>query len=185
MKISDEKLLDLIWKAQLNHTAKDVIHHYAGGSIGLCCDNDTWYRNSCDLHIVNRESITKKIGRQQLLLRIRRLAEHSEITVAMTTYKRGYNRDGWGDRDVLTYMIDGPEARAAFKDARKFWLDQGVPSRSKYLDDGRECMNTTKAVDMDSLLPECRKVLIDKYGDSRPDSSHQKASKIGNQKRAS
>lgn len=165
MKITDEELLDLIWEAQLRHTAKDVIHHYIGGGIGLCDNNDTWYMHSCDLHISHRGGLTKKIGRKQLLLRIRRLAGKSKIKVLMKTRRKGK------ENDVLTYMIDCKESRAAFEDARRFWSDHGVPSGCHKLEDGREPINTTKYVYFEGLVPICQAMLIEKYGDVLPNST--------------
>lgn len=149
MKITDEELLDAIWQAQLRATAKGVIHYYIGGGIGLCNDNDTWYKHSCDLHVIERSQITKKIGDQQLLKRLRSLVD------------KGFILSLYGKR-LLTFMVDKNSAWLAFKDAREFWLDHGVPEGSN-----EGVMNTTKDVNVDDLLSRCQKMLLGKYGDQR------------------
>ena len=86
MKLTNEELLQEIWRVQLENTSKGVISHYIGGGIGLesgSYDDRKYY--SCDVHIMDRCRITKKVGYTHLLHRIRKLADNSLINVLMDT----------------------------------------------------------------------------------------------------
>lgn len=157
MKITDTELLDAIWENQLRLVADDVIHNYAGGGKGLCCVSDFWYKSSSSEHIRTRYRITKKIKEPQLLNRLKQLKAKGFI-------ETDYDRDGL----FLTFMIVGNTSREVFEFARQFWLDKGIPEGSYKLDDGRDCMCTTKKVDVEALLPECIEMLNERFGGSRP-----------------
>lgn len=154
-KITDEELLDAIWIQQLKKLARRVINHFIGGSINVCRDEEGRYIQCCDLHVMRREKITDKIGRKQLLHRIRKLVNDGKLRLA------------YDPSILLTFIIDGESTKNAFNDSRKFWIDYGVPYGYHELKDGRTYANTTKIIDFDELLPQCEKMLLDKYGDRR------------------
>jgi hypothetical protein len=166
MKIKDEELLHEIWRVQLENTASGVINHYIGGKIGLKSGNyeDSKYF-SCDVHIMDRDKITKKVGYTHLLHRIRKLADEGSIKTLMTTLT---HLNGKMVSVVLTFMIDCKEAEGAFNDACEFWRSRGVPSGYYKLEDDRTCARTNKDVDYDKRLKECREMLIKKYGEITP-----------------
>jgi len=162
MKITNEELMHEIWRMQLEKTASGVINHYIGGGIGLESGTyDERKHYACDVHIMDRDKITKKIGYTRLLHRIRRLSDDGSIKTLMTT---GTYLKGKRVSTVLTFMIDCKEAESAYYDSCEFWRSNGVPSGTYKLEDGRDCCRTTMDVDYDKLLKECRKMLVGKYG---------------------
>lgn len=167
MKITDKELLKEIWRVQLENTAKGMINRYIGGGIGLRSgDYEDRKYHSCDVHIMDRDRITKKVGYTRLLHRIRKLAYKDDVTTLMTT--RTYI-GGKQIPTVLTFMIECKEAKEAFDCAVNFWADKGVPSGYHLSNDGRHCSNTTKDVDYEELLPACQKMLMDKFGGNVPE----------------
>jgi hypothetical protein len=166
MKITDEELLHEIWRVQLENTAEGVVHHFLNGEYGLVSgDYEKNKYHYCDVHIMDRCKITKKFSYTHLLHRIRKLADKNLVkTLASTeTSLRGKRK-----RTVLTFIIDCEEAEGAFNDACEFWRSHGVPSGYYKLEDGRTCARTTKDVDYDKRLKECREMLMKKYGGLTP-----------------
>ena len=157
MKITDEELLKAIWTNQLRLLSTEVLQNYIGGSVGVCGDRDEDYKYSSYEHIRSRCRITDKIGSQQLLKRLRELKSKNLIETYMAIWRQ--------PESFLCFMIKNDKSLEAFKSARQFWLDKGVPTGYSTLDDGRGCANSTKDVVVDSLLPECEKMLMEKYGE--------------------
>jgi hypothetical protein len=146
MKISDKQLLDAVWHNQLSLLSGGVLHRFIGGGNGVCRDDDFWFWSASSEHVSFIQNITKSIGRQQLRARIRRLIERGHI----------YS----GSRaDLCTFMIDDLNARAAFHDARQFWLSQGVPEGST-----NGVINSTIINDLEGKTAQCLSMLMDKYG---------------------
>lgn len=153
MKITDEQLLDAIWENQLRILPKGVLNNYIGGSVNVCCDERNWHVYSSEEHRMSMERITNKIGRKQLISRIRSLIKNGSLYCSMSDYKGLFT----------TFMIDNKKALEAFKAARQFWLDKGVPT-GYYKTEGRTGSITTKDVDVDSIVPECQRFLKIKFG---------------------
>lgn len=156
MKITDKELLDAIWTNQLRLLSKEVLDNYIGGSISVCGESEFDYIHTSSEHRMRRDNVTKKISFKHLSSRLQKLASNGHIS-----------RDTYSDHLILTFMIPGEKAREAFKAARQFWLDHGVPTGYSKLKDDRSCANTTKDVDVDSLLPECEKMLMEKYDEKK------------------
>lgn len=166
MKITTEELLHEIWRVQLENTAKGIVNHYIGGGYGLVSgDYEKNKYHYCDVHIMDRDKITKKVSYTHLLHRIRKLADEGLVKTLMTTET---SLRGKRERTVLTFIIDCQKAEDAYNDAYEFWKSHGVPSGYYKLDDGRNCARTTKDIDYDKLLKECREMLLEKYGDLTP-----------------
>jgi hypothetical protein len=166
MKITNEELLQEIWRVQLEKTASGVIWNYMGGGIGLVSgDYQKNKHNACYVHIMDRDKITKKVTYTHLLHRIRKLADKNLVKTLMSTE---ISLRGKRKRTVLTFIIDCEEAEGAFNDACEFWRSHGVPSGYYKLEDGRTCARTTKDVDYDKRLKECREMLMKKYGSKTP-----------------
>ena len=141
MKLTDEQLLDAIWVNQLKKLSKGVIHCYAGGSTGVCEDGEFWYESASCEHRVSRKRVTNEIKPAQLLTRLRKLADAEKIRF----------------RSELIFFIDDERALKAFKDARQFWLDQGVPTGIK----NNKCL--TAMVDRDAIAEKCEAFLMARY----------------------
>lgn len=156
MKITNQELLKAIWINQLRLLSKSVLQNFIGGSVGVCGDRNEDHKYSSYEHIRSRCRVTNKIGSKQLLKRLRELKSKKLIETYLARWKQ--------PESFLCFMIENNNSREAFKSARKFWLDRGVPTGYSKLEDGRTCANSTKNVDVESLLPECEKMLIEKYG---------------------
>lgn len=147
MKISDSELLKLIWQRQIFEASKGVLNNYIGGGVGLCDDNDFWCASSTDVHICNRNQITDKIGKQQILKRIRQLIDSGELV--------------WVHRDLTFSIADKDKVERLFNNARDFWLDNGIPEG---ITNG-EC-NTVEVANLDELKGGAFEFLSSKESDN-------------------
>ena len=141
MKLTDEQLLAAIWVNQLKKLSKNVTHLYVGGGTGVCDDDEFWYESASSEHRVWREKVTDKIKPPQLLKRLRQLTAAKLIKF----------------RDETIFFIDDDRALKAFKDARQFWLDHGVPTGVK----NNKCL--TAMVDRDAIAEKCEAFLMARY----------------------
>ena len=135
MKISDKELLRLIWKRQIAQAATGVLHNYIGGTNGLCDDGDFWVSASTDIHVCDRGLITEKIGKQQLLARIRKLISKGDLI--------------WVDKDLTFSIANNKMVKELFYSARNFWIVKGVPDKNK---NGR--LDSIKIDDIKALKDE-------------------------------
>jgi hypothetical protein len=113
MKISDEDFMESLWLLQITNASKSVLQRYVGGGHGLCHDDDFWRDASLSIHKCYRHRITDKLGKQQILARVRDLI------------KRGFMR--WDMKDCTFILSDDERNQELFASAREFWLAQGVP----------------------------------------------------------
>lgn len=153
MKITDDELLHALWLNQLKNLSSGVLVNYVGGKSGLVGDNHTEFVFANDQHIRWREDITDRLSGQQLLKRIRKLAEQEKVKST-------------GGRRVLTFYIDSPAAREAFKAARLWWSEQGVPEGYGKHPDGRSYAKTIKLNNLDALKAECAQYLLANWSDA-------------------
>jgi hypothetical protein len=154
MKISDDELLAAIWLRQIRQLSTTVIDRYVGDSINVCSDDEHNFFFSSHQSITSRHLVTDKIGKQQLLKRLRWLRDMEKIKM---------NRSE-------SFYIDNDDAKAAFHDARQWWLNNGVPTGySKYtMESGRESTraNTIQVDNWEEVAKECETMLLQKYGES-------------------
>lgn len=113
MRITDVELLEAIWQNQLRRLSRAVLSKYLGGRYGLVDDADFWYKSASSEHRISRSNITEEIGSQQLLKRLRELHKKG----LLSTSHAGF----------LTFYIAGNNAEEAFKEARQWWKNKGVP----------------------------------------------------------
>lgn len=111
MKITDQQLMQAIWRLQLKTLAKQVLHTHPQGQYSVVYEH--WYAMSSGVHIMDREELTPLLGRQQLLKRIRSL------------YKKGLIKTHYGAR-LSTFYIDSDAAKLAFEAARNWWLNHRI-----------------------------------------------------------
>jgi hypothetical protein len=149
MKITDDELLHAIWLNQLKNLSSGVLCNYIGGGVGL-------WRNfefASDQHIRWREEVTDRLSKQQLLKRIRKLAECGKIT------------SPYGKR-LLTFYIESPAAREAYEAANQWWRERGVPEGYGKHPDGRDYAKTVKLDNLDALKAECAQYLLANWSDA-------------------
>lgn len=144
MKISDENFIEALWRRQVHNAAKGVIDNYIGGTKGVCSEGESWLQYAVDVHTAERQHITDKIGKQQILKRIRDLIDRGHVM--------------WCVKDC-TFMLRAPERnQALFDDARQSWLDLGVPTG---IDNG--VCRSVKVEDFDAKVEQVREKLFAKH----------------------
>lgn len=153
MKITDDELLHAIWLNQLENLSSGVLVNYVGGKSGLVGDNPTEFIFASGQHTRWREEVTDRLSKQQLLKRIRKLAEQEKVKST-------------GSARLLTFYIDSPAAREAFKAARQWWSEQGVPEGCGEHPDGRSYAKIIKLNNLDALKAECAQYLLDNWSDA-------------------
>ena len=140
MKLYDEPLLQFIWERQLVEVSNRVLHHYVGGEYCVCSDNEFWFNASA--FIANRTNITKELRREQLLVRLKRFYDRGMLSY----YGRHYQ-----------YFLPTEQARDAFRFARQFYLNQGVP-----VSDGNGPISK-KISNVESLRAACHQALVSRF----------------------
>ena len=143
MKITHDELIYKVWLAQLKKLSSSVLCRFIGGGIGVCSED--YYMQRSSVHIVERKSITDKIGPQQLRKRILELIDGGLLI--------------WTHRNC-TFMLDTKQAKEAFESARNFMLSKGVPTG---WDSENECMRTVKVDDVEDLRSECHQHLLQHF----------------------
>ncbi|WP_345882678.1 hypothetical protein [Shewanella algae] len=138
MKINDDQLMQKIWELQIKKSASGVLHRYFGGGHGLVVDSEFWEGASLDVHVSERHQITSKIGRQQLLKRIRNLIEQGRLM--------------WIHEGRTFGVADKHMWLPLFHSARNAWQDIGLGCDSVVVIEGFE-----------QKLDSVRKLLIDKH----------------------
>lgn len=140
MKLYDEPLLQLIWERQLVEVSNRVLHHYVGGEYCVCSDNEFWFNASA--FIANRSNITKVLSKEQLLVRLKRFHDRGMLSY----YGRPYQ-----------YFMPTEQAHDAFRFARQFYLDNGVPEASGNGPISKKISN------VESLRAECHQALLAQF----------------------
>ena len=153
MKITDDELLHAIWLNQLNGLSGSVLYNYIGGGVGLTGEGDTDFEFASGEHVCSRQHVTTAVGRQQLLKRLR-------VLVATGRLVSPYGKK------LLTFYIDSPAAREAFKAARLWWREQGVPEGYGKHPDGRSYAKTVKLDNLNALKDECAQYLLANWSDA-------------------
>ncbi|WP_337843548.1 hypothetical protein [Rheinheimera sp.] len=110
MKLYDEPLLQLIFERQLVEIANRTLHHYVGGEYAVC--GDTEFNFNLASYIAQRVRITDIISSHQLLSRLKRFHERGMLAYVGRPYQ---------------FFFPTEQARQAFRFARQFYLNQGVP----------------------------------------------------------
>jgi hypothetical protein len=146
MKITDAELIHLVWLEQLRTVASGVLNDYTRDRTGLCCNDDSGYFIASDIHIAHRSRITDRISTAHLRKRLVRL-------IGSGTFVWAFSK--------CTFLIDSDAAKAAFKDAREFWLSAGVPEGSS---NGSMNVIDNSSIKLEELTEELQKLLIQKYG---------------------
>ncbi|MCS6114478.1 MULTISPECIES: hypothetical protein [Shewanella] len=148
LKINDDDLMQKIWQLQIKKTASGVLERYVGGTYGVINNDNDFMKFAVDIHIAERHQITCKIGKQQMLKRIRELVENKKLM--------------WLYHELTFSIADKHKVVSLFNDARKAWLDLGVPTGSE----NSRCLSI-KIDDFDSKLAQVQRLLLDKYLVSR------------------
>ena len=134
MKITDNELLNAIWNRQVSQLPTRVIHRFIGGGIAVCENDADWCMYSSYISRTSRHLLTKKIGSQQLLKRLRDLSGKDLIKL-----------------DTNAFWIKNQNAFNAFAFARRWWLERGVPTGCEpyIMPSGRES-SRAKTIIMDN-----------------------------------
>lgn len=141
MKIYDNKLVNSIFIQILKNLPESITINYVGGQQGLVKDNNFWKNASLSIHICEREKITNKIKKPQLLKRIKDLLNKNRI-VCTHPSDRSY---------PLTFTLDDPRLLDAFYFSRNFWIEHGVDEKPVTVDK------------FESLCDELRALLLEKF----------------------
>lgn len=148
LKINDDDLVQKIWQLQIKKTANGVLNRYVGGTYGVVNNDNDFMKFAVDIHIAERHQITCKIGKQQMLKRIRELVENKRLM--------------WLYNELTFSIADKQKVVSLFNDARNAWLDLGVPTGSE---NNRSL--SIKINDFESKLFQVQRFLLDKHLVSR------------------
>jgi hypothetical protein len=140
MKISNEGFLQKIWERQLLKLSSNVLSKYVGGKFSVTATDD--FENSSSLSTAERQCITDKLGKQQILKRIRELANSGHIKFIYRDF---------------TFAIISEQANQAFEAARNFYLEHGIPPHG--FDSEKQSMNCMKLDNHKELEIECLDML--------------------------
>lgn len=112
MKITDQQLLQAIWRLQLKQLAYRVLDHFVGGRYATVQDDDFHQFHSSYLYSSLGKLITTELSDSQRRIRIKRLIAAGHV---YQCYNGG------------SFCIKTQQATDAFRAAREFWLSKGVP----------------------------------------------------------
>jgi hypothetical protein len=115
MSISDEELLRNIWVNQLRILAGNVTIRHCNSRFGVVSDDEYNFSRVSAQARISCDRITDVLGHDQLKRRIRRLCD------------RGHIRP-YGGQDMSHFFITGDMAMEAFREARNWWMNKGVPT---------------------------------------------------------
>lgn len=114
MKISDEEFMEQLWKLQIKQACEQVLQRYVGGNYSVCKVDDFWQDASLSIHRAYRHKITEKIGKPQIMKRVRDLIGRDFIR--------------WDTRDCTFILTDEKRNNDLFIAARNYWFALGVPT---------------------------------------------------------
>lgn len=112
MKITDQQLMQEIWRLQLKQLAYRVLDHYVGERYATKKDDEHDLFHSSYMHGGLGKLITSELSDSQRRIRIKRLIASGKICCP---------------RIGGSFFISTLQAIEAFQAARQFWLDKGVP----------------------------------------------------------
>lgn len=107
MKITDQQLMQAIWRLQLKQLASRVLDHYVGGRYATREDDHFHMFHSSYMH---GTMVITALSESQRRVRVKRLIASGQL------YENG-----------RCFCIQTPQAGEAFRAARQFFLDKGVP----------------------------------------------------------
>lgn len=150
MKVTDQQILNAVWRYQVANLAGRVVHRYVGGRYGLCVSDEFYFRHCSAISTVSRHLLGVSLGNAQMLRRLKGLRDLGQL-VAL-----------YGDRFTHFYL-DGPVARNVFDDARQWWLGHDMPEG---IENGVCLTAFIEKEDFKRLTDECAQHLIRTYVDS-------------------
>lgn len=112
MKITDQQLLQAIWRLQLKQLAYRVLNHYVGDCYATREDDEFHQFHSSYMHSNMGKLITSELSDSQRRIRIKRLIAAGHV---------------YQCRTGGSFCIQTQQATEAFRAARQFWLGKGVP----------------------------------------------------------
>ena len=112
MKITDQQLLQAIWRLQLKQLSYRVLDHFVGERYATRKDDEFSQFHSSYMHSGLGKLITSELSDSQRRIRIKRLIASGHI----------YQCSTGG-----SFCIQTQQATEAFRAARQFWLSKGVP----------------------------------------------------------
>ncbi|RBL69834.1 hypothetical protein C3E98_019270 [Pseudomonas sp. MWU13-2625] len=146
MKVTDEEILQAIWRAQVKKTANGVITNYVGGGKALSGSDSQRYAQG--LHMISRRAWGVPLSYAQLRRRTLTLIKARSIP-----WHTGFNGS--------IIWIDDQRAKAVFEFARQWWRDQGVPEG---FDEQRKRMRTVQVDEFGEKVEQLEAELLERFG---------------------
>jgi|GEM_PF-5837287 len=108
MKVTDQQLMQAIWRLQLRQLASRVLDQFVGGCYATRKDDEFYQFHSSYMHggMVNTD-----LSDSQRRIRIKRLIASGHLY----------------QNNCRSFCIQTHQAAEAFQAARQFWLNKGVP----------------------------------------------------------
>ncbi len=145
MKVTDEQLLDAIWRRMVLSTAKGSVSTYIGGRYGLAGDGHRHYGQDC--HIISRKSLGLPLSYGHLRKRIISLINAGRLK--------------WITHDC-TYWIECERSLEVWNRATAWWAEKGVPGG---WDAENQRMRTAPLNDFQGLADELASILLAEFGE--------------------
>jgi len=150
MKVTDEEILQAIWRAQVKKTANGVITNYVGGGKALSGSGSGSgsQRYAQGLHMISRRAGGVPLSYAQLRRRTLALIKGSSIP-----WRTDFNGS--------IIWIDDQRAKDVFEFARQWWRDKGVPEG---FDEQRKRMRTVQVDEFGEKVEELEAELLKRFG---------------------
>ena len=146
MKVTDEEILQSIWRAQVKKTANGVITNYVGGGKALSGSDSQRYAQG--LRMISRRAWGVPLSYAQLRRRTLALIKARSIP--------------WrADFNGSIIWIDDQRAKDVFEFARQWWRDQGVPEG---FDEQRKRMRTVQVDEFGEKVEQLEAELLERFG---------------------
>lgn len=113
MKITDDQLIDAIFNFQIRMASTGVLHNFGGGK-SVCPERGFWRWYAPSIPFCELGSVLGGVSAGRMLELVRPHFANGRI-------KWVFNR-------VLFSVSDEDAVSSLFADARRFWLDVGVPT---------------------------------------------------------